>query len=66
MKHLQKLCLMTGSLSLINLGIDGLFNINFIEKILVNFPILIKLIEFNGLFAGALLILIAYKSPWSS
>ena len=55
MKIIGKISLFLGILSLLNSGFEGIFHIDLFQRLFVNLPFVLYLIQLNGykLFVGA-------------
>ena len=57
MVYINKITLFICILSAVHLGIEGIFEIDLLQKALVHFPVIIHLFKIGALFAGAYQIL---------
>ena len=57
MVHINKISLFICILSALHLGIEGIFEIDLLQKTLVYFPVITHLFKITALFAGAYQIL---------
>ena len=57
MNCFTKIAYWLGIVVLLNVGIEGIFGINLIDRALVNFHVVHYLFQISCLFAGALMIL---------
>lgn len=60
MKIIGKISLFLGILSLLNSGVEGIFHIDLFQRLFVNLPFVLYLIQLNGFIAGGLMILILF------
>lgn len=58
MKTFKRICFFLAAAMLINLGIEGIFHVNFIERLMINFPLMQTLLKVIALTSGFWLILI--------
>ena len=57
MSYFRKFTHWMSVIVLLNLGIEGIFDINLIDRALVNFHVVHQLFQISCLFAGALMML---------
>ena len=61
MQTIQKISLFLGILSLFNSGIEGVFHIDLFQRLFVNLPFVLYLIQLNGFVAGSFIILVLFE-----
>ncbi|MBE6107472.1 MAG: hypothetical protein E7192_02400 [Erysipelotrichaceae bacterium] len=61
MQTFRKICLFIAAVSLINLGIESIFNLNLIEHWLVNAPTLKTFLKISCLISGFQLLLMIFE-----
>ncbi len=61
MKSLKKLCLCAGVIALIDIGIEEIFHISFLDRWLVNLPAVSFIFHLTCLISGMMLLLTVFE-----